>query len=83
MTNWLQKFRQQQTKFGGPVTPDDKQALQNKLKVLENELNHYLAEEYGVDSKQESCLPKLATLRISLSTGSLSFTEFSRAVDLM
>ena len=47
-------FRQQQTKFGGPVTPDDKQALQNKLKVLENELNHYLAEEYGVDSNKKA-----------------------------
>ena len=47
-------FRQQQTKFGGPVTPDDKQALQNKLKVLEDELNRYLAEEYGVDSNKKA-----------------------------
>ena len=43
-------FRQQQTELGGDVTLDDKQALQGKLSVLENELNGYLAGEYGVET---------------------------------
>ena len=47
-------FRQQQTELGGAVTPMDKQALQSKLKVLENELNLYLTEEYGVDPNKQS-----------------------------
>lgn len=41
-------FRQQQTELGGEVTPDDKQELRNRLRVLEDELNRYLAGEYGV-----------------------------------
>ena len=41
-------FRQQQTELGGDVTLAAKQALQRKLSVLENELNGYLAGEYGV-----------------------------------
>ena len=41
-------FRQQQTELGGVVTPADKQALQDKLKALEDELNGYLAGEYSV-----------------------------------
>jgi hypothetical protein len=42
-------FRQQQTKLGGEVTPADKQELRNRLKALEDELNRYLAGEYGID----------------------------------
>ena len=38
-------FRQQQTELGGMVTLADKQALQDKLRVLEDELNGYLAGE--------------------------------------
>ncbi|KAB2834694.1 MAG: SAM-dependent methyltransferase, partial [Candidatus Brocadia sp.] len=40
-------FRQQQTELGGEVTTADKQELKKRLKVLEEELNHYLASEYG------------------------------------
>ena len=47
-------FRQQQTEKGGDVTSDDKRTLQNKLKVLEDELNLYLAEEYGIDRNKRS-----------------------------
>ena len=47
-------FRQQQTELGGVVTPADKQALQDKLRVLEDELNGYLAGEYNVDLKKQS-----------------------------
>ena len=42
-------FRQQQTELGGDVTLADKQALQGKLAALSDELNGYLAGEYGVD----------------------------------
>ena len=43
-------FRQQQTELGGDVTLDDKQALQGKLAELSDELNNYLAGEYGVET---------------------------------
>jgi len=42
-------FRQQQTALGGEVRPEDKQALRDKLRVLEDELNRLLAGQYGVD----------------------------------
>jgi Eco57I restriction endonuclease. len=41
-------FRQQQTEIGGEVTSKDKQNLQTRLKALEDELNIYLAREYGI-----------------------------------
>ena len=50
----FENFREQQTELGGEVTPADKQALRNKLKALEDELNFYLAGEYGVDPKKDS-----------------------------
>ena len=43
------QFRQQQTELGGAVTPAHKKALQDKLNALADELNRYLAEEYGED----------------------------------
>lgn len=42
-------FRQQQTELGGEVTTADKQELKKRLKVLEEELNRYLASEYGIN----------------------------------
>ena len=50
----FQEFRRQQTTLGGIVTPADKQVLQNKLQELEDKLNLYLAEEYGVDPNKQS-----------------------------
>ena len=47
-------FRQQQTEEGGDVTPADKQVLRNKLKVLEDELNRFLADEYGIDLNEQA-----------------------------
>lgn len=44
----FRSFRQQQTELGGAVTAKDKADLQKKLKVLEDELNGYLAGENGV-----------------------------------
>ena len=41
-------FRQQQTEFGGEVTAESKQELRQRLQALENELNPYLAGDYGV-----------------------------------
>jgi very-short-patch-repair endonuclease len=44
----FQAFRQQQTTLVGAVTPEDKQELRHRLNALNDELNHYLAAEYGV-----------------------------------
>ncbi len=41
-------FRQQQTELGGEITTTDKQELKKRLKALEDELNRYLASEYGI-----------------------------------
>jgi len=46
-------FRQQQTELGGEVTPADKDRLRAALKPLEDELNRYLAGEYGVDLRRK------------------------------
>jgi hypothetical protein len=45
----LKLFQRQQTELGGEVTPEDKQELRGRLKELDDELNQYLAGEYGVD----------------------------------
>ena len=88
-------FRQQQTELGGTVTPTEKQALQDKLTVLENELNGYLAGEYGIKQyTNDKCFGggeivlKIPVIRhgflhTNLFTGSLHFTEFSRTAALM
>ena len=51
-------FRQQQTELGGEVTPADKQELRKRLSVLEDELNCYLAREYGIDLKKKDTYEK-------------------------
>ena len=43
------QFRWQQTMLGGEVTSADKQALQDRLRSLNDELDNHLAREYGVD----------------------------------
>jgi hypothetical protein len=48
----FQAFRQQQTTLGGAVTPEDKHELRRRLDGLNDELNHYLAAEYGVEMKK-------------------------------
>ena len=45
------RFREQQTTLGGEVTPEDKAALRSRLKTLREELDRYLAAEYGVSVK--------------------------------
>lgn len=54
-------FRQQQTELNGTVTTTDKQKLQTRLKGLENELNGYLATEYGVDPDRRTNYAKWLT----------------------
>jgi len=47
-------FRQQQTQLGGEVTAADKAALWGALRPLEEELNQYLAGEYGTSPKKKA-----------------------------
>ena len=54
----FEKFHEQQTKLGGDVTPADKQVLRDKLKVLEDELNQFLTDQYGVDPNKKSAYQK-------------------------
>ena len=49
LSRLFDRFREQQTTFGGEVTATDKQALRTRLRELDEELNGYLAREYGVD----------------------------------
>ncbi len=42
------RFREQQTTYGGTVTAEDKAELRRRLRGLEARLNSYLAEQYGV-----------------------------------
>jgi hypothetical protein len=51
----FQQFRAQQTKHGGKVTTKDKQELRRRLAKLDQQLDRYLAGEYGVDAEK----PKL------------------------
>ena len=46
------QFRWQQTMLGGEVTSADKQALRDRLRKLDDELDHLLAAEYGVNVKK-------------------------------
>jgi len=46
-------FRQMQQEIGGEITPQDKRRLRDMLKALEDELNVYLAREYGIEAAQD------------------------------
>ena len=51
--DWMaHEFRRQQTLLGGEVTFANKQALRERLHSLDDELDRYLATEYGVDLKK-------------------------------
>ena len=43
------QFRWQQTLYGGEVTAEHKAALRDRLRSLDDELDRYLAIEYGID----------------------------------
>ena len=44
------QFRTQQTTLGGEITAGDKADLRERLESLSDELDRYLATEYGVNS---------------------------------
>jgi len=46
-------FKEQQTSLGGEITLADKQELCSRLKILEDELNRYLAGEYGIQTNDK------------------------------
>ena len=48
------QFRWQQTMFGGEITAGDKANLRKKRESLSNELDRYLATEYGVDVRDSN-----------------------------
>ena len=52
------KFREQQTELGGDVLPEDKLNLQSRLGLLEDELNDYLARDYGIDPNKHTAYAK-------------------------
>ena len=52
------KFREQQTELGGDVVSEDKQNLQSRLGVLKDELNDYLARDYGIDPNKHAAYAK-------------------------
>ncbi len=45
----FRQFRLQQTEFGGEITTNDKAELRRRLRTLSDELDRYLAAEYGID----------------------------------
>ena len=49
-----QQFRRQQTELGGAVTPEDKQELRRRLTELGEELDEYMACQYGIDPADET-----------------------------
>ena len=55
------QFRLQQLEFHGDVTPAAKRELQSKLRMLEEELNRYLAGQYQVDPNNEEDYQKWLT----------------------
>jgi hypothetical protein len=55
----FRQFRQQQTTYGGKVAPEDKEVLRARLAELDDELNRYLAGEYGIEAPD----PKVKALK--------------------
>lgn len=51
-------FRRQQTEFGGIVTAADKKNLRQRLSKLTDELNLFLASDYGINIKKKDAFEK-------------------------
>ena len=49
VTSMVNQFRMQQTLLGGEITSEHKAELRRQLQVLSDELDGYLATEYGID----------------------------------
>jgi hypothetical protein len=58
LQQYSDEFRRRQTEGDGSVPAADKQELQKRLKVLEDELNHHLATEYGVKTSDKVAMTK-------------------------
>mgnify|MGYP000932509599 FL=1 len=52
----FRQFRAQQTIHGGKITHNDKLELRKRLAKLDDELDRYLAGEYGIDVKNHKAL---------------------------
>ena len=50
----FQLFHKQQTELKGEAAPGGKEELKSRLKALEDELNQYLAGEYGINPSKEA-----------------------------
>ena len=50
----FRQFRDQQTTYGGRITLKDKQELRRRLSALDNELDQFLAAEYGIKPKNRA-----------------------------
>lgn len=50
----FQQFRAQQTGHGGKVKPKDKEKLRDRLAKLDDELDRYLAREYGINVEKQN-----------------------------
>lgn len=56
LSDAFDRFREQQTVRGGKVTAEDKRGLRERLSSLADELDRYLAREYGVDPDKKKAL---------------------------
>lgn len=70
----FQQFRLQQTELGGEVTPADKANLRQRLQDLDDELNRYLAKQYGIPAAKNSAKNSEARQNSEV----LETSEFSR-----
>ena len=52
LADLFDRFREQQTVYGGKVTAADKRTLRDKLNGLSLELDRYLARDYGINPKK-------------------------------
>ena len=48
----FRQFHEQQTKYGGSITAEDKRALRDRQRELSGELDRYLADQYSVTGSQ-------------------------------
>ncbi|MCL2075616.1 MAG: Eco57I restriction-modification methylase domain-containing protein [Betaproteobacteria bacterium] len=53
LSEYFDRFREQQIVYGGKVTAQDKRNLRDKLKGLSEELDRYLANDYGIDPEKK------------------------------
>jgi type I restriction-modification system DNA methylase subunit len=54
----FERFRLQQTLYGGKVTKEEKDRLRNQLKTLSDKLDIFLAREYGVNVERKADFEK-------------------------